>query len=440
MVPLKLLSVQFSTMNKIQFNGIQPGKRLWHWMRRPGWVIFIAVVLRIAVMGILLAHNQLSWGVNEPARIAESIVHGRGFSSAFHDASGPTAWLAPVYPMLLAGIFWFFGVETASSAFAAILLNVVFSSLTAAALIQLGREQFSESAGIVAGWGWAVAPPLLFMPWLLWETCFSGLVMTVGVMATLRLKASSRQRDWAWCAAIWSFAAWLNPAILAALAALTIDAAMYTRRLKGPVLMIFLCVLSILPWTARNYLAFGRIVPMRSNFWPEAYFGNVDFSLHPTGDAMLYQREGEIGFVNDMKMRTLRFVGSNPRAFARLVGARVVAFWMQPSQQQPYPIVLLLTASAGIVQAWRRKKRWVAFASVLLLYPLVYYLTNTFARYRHPIEPLMYALAAYFVCESIAMIAKRGRRTSMSQDGSVTANTAPGAGQARQAQPAKFGD
>jgi hypothetical protein len=396
-------------------------------MWRPGWIVLIAVVLRIGVAGVLVAHNQLSWGVNEPAGIAESIVHGRGFSSAFHDAKGPTAWLAPVYPALLACIFRFFGVKTAASAVVAILLNVVFSSLTAAVLVQLGKEQFGETAGIVAGWAWAVMPPLLFMPWLLWETCFSGLVMTLGFTATLRLNGSSKPREWAWCGAIWSFAAWLNPALLAPLAALTIDAAAHSRRLKGPALMIFICLLGISPWTARNYRAFGRIVPIRSNFWPEAYFGNIDFSLHPTGGTMLYQREGEISFAGDLRIRTIQFVRSNPGAFVRLAWERVVAFWMQPSQQHLYPLGLFLMAITGIFQAWTKKKRWVAFASVLVLYPAVYYVTNTFARYRHPIEPLMYALASYLVCELLAAIGKRSGRRSMFQNGSLTEDTAQAA-------------
>jgi len=35
------------------------------------------------------------------------------------------------------------------------------------------------------------------------------------------------------------------------------------------------------------------------------------------------------------------------------------------------------------------------FLSVLLLYPLVFYITHTNPRYRHPIEPIMTILIAY---------------------------------------------
>ena len=373
--------------------------RRWLWLRRPVWIVVVAFTLRVGVGGTLLAHNQLSWRANEPSAIAGAIVEGHGFSSAFHDASGPTAWLGPVYPALLACIFRFLGIKTGASAVAAILLNVMFSSLTAAVLVRLGREQFGETAGMVAGWAWAVAPPLLLMPWLLWETCLSGLVMAFAFMTTLRLGVASRAWEWAWCGAIWSFAALLNPALLAPLPALAVQAAMQSRRWKQPALMMLVCVLCILPWTLRNFRVFGRIVPVRSNFWAEVYFGNVDFSVHPTGNSMLYQHEGELQFVADLKRSVLNFIRSNPSAFARMTGERTVSFWMQPSLLRPYPFLLLLVSVGGIVQAWRRGKRWLGFASVLLLYPLIYYATYTFARYRYPIEPLMYVLGGYFISE-----------------------------------------
>jgi hypothetical protein len=372
------------------------------WIRRPGWILLVALAMRLAAVGVLLNHRQLSWGVNEPAGIARAIVEGRGFASAFHDSNWSTAWIAPVYPALLACVFRIFGVGTSASVVAAVLLNVVFASLTAVVLAKLGREQLGETAGIVAAWAWALAPPLLFMPWLPWETCLSGLVLAVGFMATLRLGMASRLREWAWCGAIWSFAALLNPSILAPLPVLAVGAALQGRRWKGLAMMMGVSVLGVLPWTARNFVVFGRVVPIRSNFWPEVYFGNEGFSLHPTGNSMLYQKEGELQFAADLKDRTLGFVRSNPREFVRLTQARIVAFWALPSQQRPYPVALLLMAVGGIVQARRRGRRWAAFASILVLYPLVYYLTYSFSRYRYPIEPIMYSLAAYFLCELLA--------------------------------------
>lgn len=384
-------------MHQVEFDTVPTGGRHWLWLRSSNWIFLAACILRIVVVGIIVAHTPLSWGVNEPAGIARSIVEGRGFSSAFHGAKGPTAWLAPAYPALLACIFTLFGIATPASAIVAILLNIVFSSLTAVVLVKFGKEQFGETAGILAGWAWALTPPLLFIPWLLWETCLSGLVLTFGFMTMLRLDEVSGVRQWAWCGAVWSFAALLNPAMLAPLPALAAEAGVHGRRWKGPALMILVCILGVLPWTARNFSVFGQLVPVRDNFWPEAYFGNVDFSLHPTGNSMLYQREGEISFAHDLKTRTIIFVRSNPRVFARVTEERIVAFWMQPRHLQPYPFMLLLLTVGGILRTWRRRKRWVACVCVLAFYPAVYYITYTFARYRYPIEPLMYALAGCLV-------------------------------------------
>src|SRR5579863_9551147 len=54
----------------------------------------------------------------ETGNIAYALADGRGFSSAFRTNSGPTAWLTPVYPLIVAGVFRIFGTFTAKSFFA----------------------------------------------------------------------------------------------------------------------------------------------------------------------------------------------------------------------------------------------------------------------------------------------------------------------------------
>ena len=183
------------------------------WLRRPAWLFLTAIILRLVVVSVLLTNKPPSWGVNEAAGIAQGLILGRGFATPFHDATGPTAWLAPVYPCILAGIFYVFGTQTAAM-WAAVLLNVFFASLTAIVILQLGREQFGERPGLVAAWAWAIAPPIVVMPWLPWETCLSALVMTFAVWRTLRINSTSRWLQWALCGCIWSFAALLNPRAL----------------------------------------------------------------------------------------------------------------------------------------------------------------------------------------------------------------------------------
>ena len=369
------------------------------WLRRVGWLFLTAIVLRLAVVSVLLTHNPPSWGVNEAAGIARGLLLGHGFASPFHDAAGPTAWLAPVYPGILAGIFLVFGVQTATSVWVAVLLNVLFSSATAIVVLQLGREHFGETTGLVAAWAWAISPPVVVMPWLPWETSLSALVMTFAFHRTLRLNHTSSWSRWAICGGIWSFAALLNPALLAPLPAIAARAAWARRYWTGPVIMLLVCALGIMPWTARNWISLHKLVPVRSNFWAEVYFRNVSFSLHPTGNSMVYQKEGEIAFVADLRGKVVGHVRSHLRDFAVLTGQRIYAFWTQPAPFGPYGMIASLAAVSGIVVAFLRGRTVFPFLLILAFYPLVYYVTYTFARYRHPIEPLMYTLAGYAACE-----------------------------------------
>ena len=84
-------------------------------------IVVIALALRLAAMAFLypeqLNPERDHWQFGyETGRIARSIAEGKGFSSPLFEDTGPTAWITPVYPYLVAGIFKIFGVYTKTSA------------------------------------------------------------------------------------------------------------------------------------------------------------------------------------------------------------------------------------------------------------------------------------------------------------------------------------
>ena len=52
------------------------------------------------------------------------------FSSPLHADTGPTAWMTPIYPFLLACVFKVFGIYTKASAIFMLSLDSLFSALT----------------------------------------------------------------------------------------------------------------------------------------------------------------------------------------------------------------------------------------------------------------------------------------------------------------------
>jgi hypothetical protein len=82
-------------------------------MKRAASIFGAGLVFRLIFI-VYLAHvkpSMLSWGINEAGGIARWIVTNHSFSSPFHDAHGPTAWLGPIYPVIVAGLFLVFGVH-----------------------------------------------------------------------------------------------------------------------------------------------------------------------------------------------------------------------------------------------------------------------------------------------------------------------------------------
>lgn len=57
--------------------------------------------------------------------LANSLLHGQGYSSPFGGSTGPTAFIAPAYPTLIAVIFWIFGIYSHASVFVILGMQVL---------------------------------------------------------------------------------------------------------------------------------------------------------------------------------------------------------------------------------------------------------------------------------------------------------------------------
>jgi len=150
----------------------------------------------------------------ETGHIAYSIASGKGFSSPFQRDTGPTAWLAPVYPYLLAGIFKILGVYTLRSFFVALILNILFSAGACVPIFCAGKRIAGLGVASAAAWLWALFPNAVIIPfeWI-WDTSLSALLVAILLWATLALKESGRVRDWCLYGFLWGIALLTNPAI-----------------------------------------------------------------------------------------------------------------------------------------------------------------------------------------------------------------------------------
>jgi Dolichyl-phosphate-mannose-protein mannosyltransferase len=347
-----------------------------------------------------MLHTDPISGRTEPTLIASSIVHGHGFRSPY-DERQPTAWIAPVYPYVVALVFRVFGIYSRLSIYSLVLLNALFSGLTALAIYAIGRRVFGVSVGVAAGWLWALCLPNRVMPLLLFETCLSAALLAVGFFLTLRLYGSTEYRRWAAVGLFWGLACLVNPALVAPVFFLWLYFCLYGRkpgrnlwRQVAVSAALFIAVLA--PWLIRNYRVFGRPVFVRSNLAAEIYFGNFSFESHPLHATGEYQRLGEIAFVAEKKTALKQYIRDHPGDFLRRSLHRAVLFWIVPGINQNYWLVMSLLSFVGLGLALHDlRSKALPFLIVFCTYPLVYYASYVFPKYRHPVEPFIFLCAAY---------------------------------------------
>ena len=395
---------------------------------------------------IRLANDHFEFGW-EMGRIARSLATGFGYSDPFEGHTGPTAWTPPLYPLLLAAVFKFFGVYTLTSAWVILAINSIFSALTAPAVYQIGRRAFAHHAdaqkiALWSGWLWALYPAAMqyAVKWV-WDMSLTACLFAWVIVLALRLReGASPLRLWLLFGTLWGLIALSNSSLLAFLpfCALWIVwpgrggpsrppsliewGSQTVRASVRGLLLAGLCTVAIVsPWILRNYETFYAFVPLRSNFGAELYeSAQLENEGYPTmatlphtqasPDFQRYKRLGEIAYSREQGDRAKAILRAHPGIFASHILRRVYFFWasvphptehgwkgvaLETGREFSYAFLslagllgLALALRDGIPAAW-------LFFWAFAIYPLLYYAVTVQARFRHPLEPLICVLGVY---------------------------------------------
>jgi hypothetical protein len=405
-------------------------------------IVVIALALRLAAMAFLypeqLNPERDHWQFGyETGRIARSIAEGKGFSSPLFEDTGPTAWITPVYPYLVAGVFKVFGVYTKTSALVVLSFNALTSALTAIPIFFFARRSFGDSVARWSAWTWAFFPYAIYFPVeRIWETWLATLLLSILFWMTLELEVG--KPVWVWLAYgfLWGVEALTSPSALAVLPFLGgwTCYRLYKKRQRwlfpnAIAAIVFIVVVS--PWFIRNYRVFHQIVPFRDNMGlvlrlgakgQTAYWGAYELGpWHNEAEWMEFKRDGELAYMATKKRQAIASLKEQPGWFIWTSFRRAVflwtGYWSLKSwylKQEPLdpPNILLCTtltvlALLGLRKAFRKDIAVaLPYALVLFSFPLVYYVTSPEVYYRRPIDPMVVVLAVY------AIAAGRERRNA----------------------------
>lgn len=402
------------------------------------WVALVVRLLYITVahtyrIRLILDHFQFGW---EVGRIARALVTGYGFADPFLGHTGPTAWISPLYPLLLAGVFKLFGIYTPASAWVILAINSVFSALTALAVYEIGTRCYNRSVALWSGWLWALYPAAIqyAVHWV-WEMSLATCLFAWAIVMALRVRGvgegvSERDgqtaRNWAVFGLLWGAILLANPSLVTFLPACGVwmlwGAQRNSRALAQAAgyaaLAGCLAAACVAPWIWRNWETFHAWIPTRGNFGAELYQSVLpEHEGFPWGTTLplaeshpefiRYRTMGEVAYVREKNEQAKELIQANPRRFLGWIPKRIYFFWASvPHPFEKSAVIeivreinfgfLSVTGLLGLALSIRRRVPGAyLFAAAFLFVPLVYYAVTVQARFRNPLEPLIAVLTVY---------------------------------------------
>jgi hypothetical protein len=424
-------------------------------------IVLISVLLRIgsavyqgdAIGALPGVADEISYHT-----LAQRVLDGHGFSFdtgwwPVTRANQPTAHWSFLYVLFLSAIYAIAGaVPLAARVVQAVLAGVLHPWLA----WRIGSRVFGVrvglvSAGISACYGYfvfyagALVTESLYFVALLW-------VLDVATSIALSPRPDRWLRRWVMLGLAIGTAVLLRQAFLLVVPAILAWLAWDAWRTRpagagliptlrpviiGASLAAAVTAACLLPWTARNYHAFGQFVLLNTNagyvffYGAHPVHGTRFVPLQADGSAGYFQllppqyrrtRLNEAALERALLAEGFRFVREDPARYARVSLSRAVEFFkFWPSRESGRASSLLRVFSfglllplvlAGSVLALRGapgggEQRWsgaILLLGLASVYALLHLLTWTLVRYRLPIDAMAVPLAALAVVTAVSRV------------------------------------
>ena len=159
-------------------------------------LIVLAVALRVAAI-LLLRSYVVPRSTYEHGEIAANLLAGRGFSTRFLGADGPTSQQAPIYPLIVAASYAIGGIETPQALLLLQLTQAVLGGVLVAGVLSLARELAPDQpkVAIAAGLLAAIHPTLIYSATHVQVASLAAALLTWTLALAYRAGRTGRDRD-----------------------------------------------------------------------------------------------------------------------------------------------------------------------------------------------------------------------------------------------------
>lgn len=385
--------------------------------------VLTAGIIAGVIYGQLSAHLS-----NEYFHIARALVAGRGFADPFSAGTGPTAWMPPLLPGLMAAALW--SSDGAGSALVRVVVVLHTTVLIATGLLVIGL------AFQTAGRGGAIGAAIVFASGLVcdlgsWFQLASDAwihmlfldLLLAGLYWLRPLERWPRTVGWGLFGGLCALA---NPIIGFTWGVLTLALGAHGRAWRRLSVAMMVAALAVTPWMIRNWLVFGRLIPVKTNLAYELYQAQClqapgvlqAGTLHPyfagSRERQEYRRLGEADYLARKWEQFTDAVWADPLDYLNRVASRFLCatVWYQsstPAQDahrswrnwlnrclRPLPFLALLTLLFIGTQRPLRAIEWFVIA-IYVLCLLPYIAASYYDRYALPLVGVKALLVVWAV-------------------------------------------
>jgi 4-amino-4-deoxy-L-arabinose transferase-like glycosyltransferase len=343
---------------------------------------------------------------SEEERVGIHLANGEGGLTPF--LSGPAApassWCPPVYPAIVGATYHFLGVRSHAAILAILLFNLACRAFAGTAIFWLGRRMLGDLAGVLAAVIFMLSPVFLQTAMLCWDNTLALAIFLWLLIACVWIAEQPfRAGRFAWLGVGIGLLLLTNAAYVLAVPVMLVIAA-NRKRVHGVTIGTIALLLTLLPWTARNYLRFNQLIFVRGNLYTELWLGNEPGATgwmtmaalqdHPSenpGERQTLLAFGEARYSDLCRTRFVQEISADPGGICRRSVSRAAyLFFGEPSRAgTSFNIILTVLGLAGLWASWRMRVVILPIALTSLAAVMPYVPTQVHDRYVLPLRALL---------------------------------------------------
>jgi hypothetical protein len=374
-----------------------------------------------ALVGLFQMYSVPIHFDGEMVAIANNLANHGAFANPFYLLdTGYTAANPPLFPLFLAGLIKLFRNRLLVFG-VAVCLNIIVDALVASLLPRVSRLFYGSIVpGVVAAVLWLASIRLIPN----WDVSYTVAILLIFCLYTTSLhrKISNGVPPSLLAGCIVSMLFMLNPStLLISMPWLGYLVLRHRISVRQSAILLAVLVFTTVGWMVRNHHRLGAYI-VRTSFGFTFYAANNDcavsswignelngcFNLHDPNqnlaEARLVRSLGEVQHDHKRTADAITWIRSHPRRFRVLTLERVWQFWFPVVHPKGHPysacaiwLGTALSIPGLIIMMYRREPATVFVLTVLLIYPLMYYVVFSDTRFRYPVLWLSLLPAGYFV-------------------------------------------